>query len=103
MVAHMEVRDIPVEQLRAAEYNPRVSLRKGDPEYEKLKKSVQTLGVIDPLVWNEATGTLIACEQLARKCYGMELDPRFCDVIVDRWEKLTGKEAGRHGDDRAPI
>lgn len=63
MVAHMEVRDIPVEQLRAAEYNPRVSLRKGDPEYEKLKKSVQTPGVIDPLVWNEATGTLVGGHQ----------------------------------------
>jgi len=37
--------------------------------------------------------TLIACEQLNRKCYMMELDPKYCDVIVSRWEKLTGKTA----------
>lgn len=37
--------------------------------------------------------TLIACEQLNRKCYMMELDPHYCDVIINRWEKLTGKEA----------
>lgn len=42
--------------------------------------------------------TLIACEQLNRKCYMMELDPHYCDVIIARWEKLTGKEAVKvHG------
>ena len=37
--------------------------------------------------------TLIACEQLDRVCYTMELDPHYCDVIVDRWEKFTGEKA----------
>lgn len=37
--------------------------------------------------------TLIACEQLNRRCRMMELDPHYCDVIIARWEKLTGKEA----------
>lgn len=37
--------------------------------------------------------TLIACEQLNRNCYMMELDEHYCDVIIDRWEKLTGKQA----------
>lgn len=37
--------------------------------------------------------TLIACEQTNRICYGMEIDPIYCQVIVDRWEKLTGKKA----------
>lgn len=37
--------------------------------------------------------TLIACEQLDRTCYMMELDPRYIDVIIDRWEKLTGQTA----------
>lgn len=37
--------------------------------------------------------TLIACEQTERKCRMMELDPHYCDVILARWEKLTGKEA----------
>lgn len=37
--------------------------------------------------------TLIASEQLGRVCYTMELDPKYVDVIVDRWEKLTGQKA----------
>lgn len=37
--------------------------------------------------------TLIACEQTGRKCYMMELDPHYIDVIIQRWEKLTGLEA----------
>jgi DNA modification methylase len=37
--------------------------------------------------------TLIACEQLKRKCRMMELDPHYCDVIIDRWEQFTGKKA----------
>ena len=37
--------------------------------------------------------TLIACEQLDRTCYMMELDPKYCDVIIDRWEQFTGEKA----------
>lgn len=37
--------------------------------------------------------TLIACEQLNRKCYMMELDPKYVDVIIKRWEDFTGKKA----------
>jgi site-specific DNA-methyltransferase (adenine-specific) len=37
--------------------------------------------------------TMIACEQLGRKCRMMELDPHYCDVIIARWEKLTGQKA----------
>lgn len=39
--------------------------------------------------------TLIACEQLGRTCYMMELDPHYCDVIIQRWEDATGKKAVR--------
>jgi site-specific DNA-methyltransferase (adenine-specific) len=37
--------------------------------------------------------TIVACEQLGRKCYTMEIDPHYCDVILSRWEKLTGRTA----------
>jgi DNA modification methylase len=37
--------------------------------------------------------TLIAAEKLNRKCYGMELDEKYCDVIIERWEQFTGKKA----------
>ena len=39
--------------------------------------------------------TFLASEQLGRKCYGMEISPAYCDVIVKRWETLTGKKATR--------
>lgn len=44
--------------------------------------------------------TLIACEQLGRTCYMMELDPKYCDVIIKRWEKFTGEKAVLLNDDR---
>ena len=44
-------------------------------------------------VFGGSGSTLIACEQLNRRCYMMELDPKYCDVIVKRWENLTGKKA----------
>lgn len=37
--------------------------------------------------------TLIACEQLNRNCYMMELDPYYCQVIINRWEEYTGRKA----------
>tara|TARA_Y100000401_G_C8317559_1_gene223404 strand:- start:176 stop:1411 length:1236 start_codon:yes stop_codon:yes gene_type:complete len=37
--------------------------------------------------------TLIACEKTNRKCYGMELDEKYCDVIINRWEQFTGQKA----------
>lgn len=39
--------------------------------------------------------TLIACEQLNRQSYGMEIDPIYCDVIIERWQNLTGQKAKR--------
>jgi len=36
---------------------------------------------------------LIACEKTNRQCYGMELDPKYCDVIIQRWQDYTGKKA----------
>jgi len=44
-------------------------------------------------VFGGSGSTLIACEQLNRKCFMAELDPRYCDVIIDRWEKFTGQKA----------
>ena len=44
--------------------------------------------------------TLIACEQNERICRTMEIDPRYCDAIIKRWENLTGQKAVRINDDR---
>jgi 16S rRNA G966 N2-methylase RsmD len=42
--------------------------------------------------------TLIACEKTNRKCYMMELDPHYCSVIIERWQKFAGKVAVRESD-----
>lgn len=47
--------------------------------------------IYDPFLGSGST--LIACEKTGRKCYGMEIDPHYCDVILTRWEKFTGKTA----------
>jgi DNA modification methylase len=44
--------------------------------------------------------TLIACEQLSRRCYGIEIEPRYVDVTVRRWQDFTGKDAVLDGDGR---
>ena len=49
--------------------------------------------VADPYLGSGTT--LIACEQLGRKCMGIEIEPRYVDVIVKRWETLTGEKAKR--------
>lgn len=44
-------------------------------------------------VFGGSGSTLIACEQLNRKCYMAELDPKYCDVIIKRFEQFAGKKA----------
>ena len=69
------------------------------PMMDKMKESVfQTIGpyfdggeVLD--LFGGSGSTLIACEQLNRKCYMMELDPHYIDVIIQRWENFTGEKA----------
>jgi len=47
--------------------------------------------MFDPFL---GSGTsVIACEKTGRRCYGMELDPRYCDVIINRWQDFTGQKA----------
>jgi DNA modification methylase len=57
----------------------------------KVIESYTEKSVLD--VFGGTGTTLIAAEQLGRKCYMMELDPHYCDVIIARWEKLTGNKA----------
>ena len=82
-----------------------IELSAGHNEYANIHKAVypvelpakimeiakKAASVFDPF---GGTGTtLIACEQSNRKCYMCELDPRYIDVIIDRWEQFTGEKA----------
>ena len=59
--------------------------------YQVANSSRRGETVLDP--FGGSGTTLIACEQLGRKCLMMEYDPHYCDVIIDRWEQFTGKKA----------
>ncbi len=82
-----------------------VEVKKENNEYADIHKAVFPVGLPAEIIninskcksvldlFGGTGTTMIACEQLSRKCYMMELDPRYVDVIIDRWEKFTGKEA----------
>ncbi len=53
----------------------------------------KTNDILDP--YGGSGSTLIACEKLNRRCFMLEIDEKYCDVIVKRWEEFTGKEATR--------
>jgi DNA modification methylase len=59
----MKIRKIPVSMINPAPYHPKVDLQPGDPEYEKLKRSIEDFGYVEPLVWNERTGNLVGGHQ----------------------------------------
>ncbi|MFI8709957.1 site-specific DNA-methyltransferase [Bacillus sp. NPDC077411] len=59
----MEIRKISVTDINPAPYNPRVDLKPGDAEYEKLKRSIAEFGYVEPLVWNENTKNLVGGHQ----------------------------------------
>jgi len=54
--------------------------------------------VFDPFLGSGST--IIAAEQTERVCYGLDIDPRYCDVIVTRWQQQSGKKATLDGDGR---
>jgi DNA modification methylase len=56
--------------------------------------SPKDTSVYDPFLGSGTT--LIACEKLGRRCYGMEIEPKYCDVIIKRWEDYTGGKAVLH-------
>lgn len=53
----MEIRKVPISLLNAAPYNPRKDLQPGDPEYQKIARSIEKYGCVEPIIWNEKTGS----------------------------------------------
>ena len=58
----------------------------------QIKNSTKTGDIVLDLFGGSGT-TIVACEQNGRCGYLMELDPKYCDVIIKRWENLTGEKA----------
>lgn len=57
------LKDIDVKKLKAAKYNPRVPMEEGSAEWEKLRKSIEEFGNVEPIVWNEKTGNVVGGHQ----------------------------------------
>lgn len=65
---------------------------------ECMRRPIANHGGADDDVYDPFLGsgtTIIAAEQLGRRCYGLEIDPRYCDTIVERWQRFTGMQAER--------
>jgi DNA modification methylase len=59
----MIIQKIRVSEINPAKYNPRKDLKPGDPEYEKLKRSMTEFGYVEPIIWNEETGNIVGGHQ----------------------------------------
>jgi DNA modification methylase len=76
----LKLERIPVDKLKAAEHNPRKDLKPGDPEYEKLKRSIQTFGYVEPILWNKRSGNIIGGHQRFKVL--VELGQKEIDCVV---------------------
>lgn len=79
MRAKLDVQEKPLDWLHPAEYNPRVELQPGDPEYERIKRSIETFGFVDPIIAN-ADGTIIGGHQRYNVLRDLGYDS--ADVVV---------------------
>lgn len=59
----MNIQKLPISMLKPAKYNPRKDLKPGDPAYEKIKRSMNDFGYVDPIIWNEVTGNIVGGHQ----------------------------------------
>ena len=80
---------LSAQDMKTREHPTQKPLQVITPFVEKYSKENDL--IVD--IYGGSGSTLIACEQLNRKCYMMELDPRYVDVIIKRWEDYTGNKA----------
>lgn len=88
----MEIRRIPVSRLNPAAYNPRRNLRPGDPAYEKLERSMQQFGCVEPIVWNQRTGNVVGGHQRLKVLIAAgetELDVSVVDLPLEEEKALN--------------
>jgi len=76
------MRKIPLQKLTPAAYNPRIDLKAGDPEYEKLLRSVEEFGYVEPIIWNERTGNVVGGHQRLKILQHLGWSEADC-VVVD--------------------
>ena len=78
----MEIITKKLDELIPADYNPRKDLQPGDPEYEKLKRSIQEFGYVEPVIWNKQTGNIVGGHQRWKVLRDLGITELDC-VVVD--------------------
>ncbi len=83
----MNIEKLNVALLIPADYNPRKDLRPGDPEYEKLKRSIEQFGYVEPVIWNKTTGRVVGGHQRLKILLDLGLTEVECVIIEMDEEK----------------
>jgi len=96
----MIIEKIKVEQLIPADYNPRKDLQPGDSEYEKIKRSLEEFGYVDPVIWNKTNGRVVGGHQRLKvlasmgrtevECVVVELDEEKEKALNVALNKISG-------------
>ena len=68
-------------ELLPAEYNPRKDLKPGDEEYEKLKRSIEEFGYVEPVIWNKKTGRVVGGHQRLKVLIDLGITEVDCVVV----------------------
>ena len=77
----MKIEKLKTKNLIPADYNPRKDLKAGDPEYDKLKQSIQEFGYVEPIIWNKTTGRVVGGHQRLKVLSDMGVTEVDCVVI----------------------
>ncbi len=88
----MNIEKKNVKDLLPADYNPRKDLKPGDPEYEKLKRSIEQFGYVEPAIWNEKTGRVVGGHQRLKVLVDMgitEVDVVVVDMDTEKEKALN--------------
>lgn len=77
----MQIQKVNAARLNPAAYNPRRDLKPGDKDYEKLKRSIEEFGFVEPVVWNEATGNVVGGHQRLKVLLDMGETEIDCVIV----------------------
>ncbi|AQU05392.1 DNA modification methylase [Dehalococcoides mccartyi] len=83
----MLIEKIQTDRLIPADYNPRKDLKPGDPEYEKLKRSLEEFGYVEPVIWNKITSHVVGGHQRLKVLLDMGITEVECVVVEMDAEK----------------
>lgn len=97
----MNIQTLKLSELNPAKYNPRKKLKPGDAEYEKLKRSIEEFGYVEPVIWNKQTGNVVGGHQRLKvlldlgqteiDCVVVDLDPQREKALNLALNKIQGE------------